>query len=356
MNFTTAIYFLLRDADIKYKSIIIFFLGARKMPNKSRYKTLLLAAAVISALLFNPNALLFAQTEVKPKITRSKPGVTVKSVKKAEPTTEDILKAAGGSDIADIDKVDVAVEKLGYDNISGTDGVSIKTPLPKPKKPYLGNFTANTLMASNGLIELVSPEPTGRGKFQVGAQYLHRRIQTSPSLQLNARVMFQTLTFGVMKNVEVGFGSSGYYKSSNNTTFLTGKIRLTNPERSKFDFSLGAQTIDFGSTDITNVTNYYGTAAFDIHGSKLYFQAVNDGNNKYYDLPMRGGVIIQMRELVPQPSCLIIEALQDVNNNFSRYNFGIRPAVAENALLDMFLMKDININELSPAVGLSLKF
>lgn len=327
------------------------------MPNRSRYKNLLFAAALFSALFLTPHAQLFAQTEAKPKITRSKPGVTVKSVKKAEPSTEDILKAAGAvPESADIDKIDVAVDKLGFDNISGTDGVSIKTPLPKPKKPYLGNFTANTLMASNGLIELITPEPTARGKFQVGAQYLHRRIQSSPSLQLNARVMFQTLTFGVMKNAEVGFGSSGYYKSANNTTFLTGKLRLTNPERSKFDFSLGAQTIDFGSSDITNVTNYYGSASFDLHGSKIYFQAINDGNNKYYDLTMRGGVIIQMHELVPQPSCLIIEALQDVNNNFSRYNFGIRTAVAENALMDLFLMKDININELSPAVGLSLKF
>ncbi len=325
------------------------------MPNRKHYKNLLLTAGIAFALIFNFPALIFAQVELKPKITKSKPGVSVKSVKKAEPTNDQILKAAGAG-VEDIDNIDVAVDKLGYDNVSGTDGVSIKSPLPKPKKPYLGNFTANTLMASNGLIELASPEPTGRGKFQVGAQYLHRRIQSSPSLQLNARVMFQTLTFGVMKNAEVGFGSSGYYKSANNTTFLTTKMRLTNPERSKFDFALGAQTIDFGSSDIANVTNYFGTAAFDLHGSKIYFQATNDGNNSYYDLTMKGGVIIQMRELVPQPSCLIIEALQDVNNNFSRYNFGIRTAVAENALLDMFLMKDININELSPAVGLSLKF
>ncbi len=325
------------------------------MLNRSHFNKILLAVSIISALFLNSPGLIYAQIEVKPGITQSKPGISVKSVKKAEPTNAEILKAAGAG-VEDIDSVDVAVDKLGYDHISGTDGVTIKTPLPKPKKPYLGNFTTNTLMASNGLIELSSPEPTARGKFQVGAQYLHRRIQSSPSLQLNARVMFQTLTFGVMKNAEVGFGSSGYYKSANNTTFLTAKYRLTNPERSKFDFALGAQTIDFGSSDISNVTNYFGTAAFDMHGSKIYFQAINDGNNKYYDLTMKGGVIIQMRELVPQPSCLIIEALQDVNNNFSRYNFGIRTAIAENALLDMFLMKDININELSPAVGLSLKF
>ncbi len=329
------------------------------MPEKKHYKTILslITATVIASILlfdFNVQAV-YAGGEAPPVIKKSQPGTKINVSKKSEPADKDIIKAAGG-DIDDIENVGVALDKLGFDHISGTDAISIKTPLPKPKKPYLGNFTANTLMASNGLIELASPEPAARGKFQVGAQYLHRRIQSSPSLQLNARVMFQTLTFGVMKNAEVGFGSSGYYKSANNTTFLTAKYRLTNPERSKFDFALGVQTIDFGSSDVNNVTNYYGTAAFDMHGSKIYFQATNDGNNNYYDLTMKGGVIIQMRELVPQPSCLIIEALQDVNNNFSRYNFGIRTAIAENALFDMFLMKDININELSPAVGLSLKF
>jgi|GEM_PF-3678952 len=291
----------------------------------------------------------------KAKIKKSVVNKKTASAEKKPVSDADILKSAGAG-LENVDDVNVAVNKLGYDYVSGTDGVNIKSPVKKPVKPYLGNFLANTLMASNGLIEIAAPDTTARGKFQVGAQYLHRRIQSSPSLQLNARVMFQTLTFGVLKNAEVGFGSSGYYKSSNNTTFLSGKFRLTNPEKSKFDFALGVQAIDFGSEGIANVTNYFGSASFDVHGSKIYFEAINDGDNSSYDLTMKGGVMIQMKDLVAQPSCIIVEAIQDSNNNFSKYNFGIRTAFAENALFDMFLMKDININELSPAVGLSLKF
>ncbi|HNY11617.1 MAG TPA: hypothetical protein PKK26_08520 [Candidatus Wallbacteria bacterium] len=275
--------------------------------------------------------------------------------KKKEVSTADILGSAG-SDQGSIDSIETMVGKLGYDYVAGTEGVNIKTPKPKPKKPYVGDYTGNTLMASNGLIEIGAPQTTPRGKFQVGAQYLHRRIQSSPDLQLNARVMFQTLTFGILKNAEVGFGSSGYYKSSNNTTFLTGKLRLTNPETSKLQASFGFQSIDFGTTGVSNLTNYFGLFSFDVHGSKIYFQLMNDGVNNFSNVTVRGGLIIQMKELTSQPSSLIVEVIQDANNNFSKYNFGIRTAVAENALFDLFLMKDININELSPAVGLNLKF
>lgn len=336
---------------------MISYTNFRKYHNVN-WKFIILLLIVF--LLSKNSAFAKSSDETEPKIVRITSKDVLKKSKKTEPKTNDILKAVGSELAVDknnnIDDINVVVDKLGYDNITGTDGVNIKTPKPKPKKPYLGNFSANTLMASNGLIEIPSPEPIQRGKFQVGVQYLNRRIQSLPDLQLNARVMFQTLTFGVLRNGEIGFGSSGYYKSTNNSTFLTGKLRLTNPERSKYDLAIGVQSIDFGSSDVENVTNYYGAAAFDLHGSKVYFQLINNGNNKYYDLTVRGGVIIHMNELVAQPSALIIEALQDINNNFSRYNFGIRTAFAENAIMDLFLMKDINLNELSPAVGASFKF
>jgi len=211
-------------------------------------------------------------------------------------------------------------------------------------------------MSGNGLIELPTPNTTARGKFQVGAQYLHRRLQISPSLQLNARVMFQSLSFGLLKNLEVGFGSSGYYKSANNTTYFTTKFRITNPEKSRVQLAAGVQSIDFGSSSVANQSNYFGTASFDMNGSKIYLNMINDGQNNFSNITVRGGAMILLRELMAQPSCLIIEAIQDVNNNFSRYNFGIRTAVSDNALFDLFLMKDINVNELSPAVGINLKF
>ena len=317
---------------------------------KSGYKPFLLflIGAVLLCFMadFSPA---YCQEEL-PKIKKA----NVKK-KKKEVSTADILGSAGSAQ-GSVDSIETMVGKLGFDYVTGTDGVDIKPPKPKPKKPYVGDYTGNTIMGSNGLIEVAAPQTTPRGKFQVGAQYLHRRIQTSPELQLNARVMFQTLTFGVLKNAELGFGSSGYYKSSNNTTFLTGKLRLTNPETSKLQASFGFQSIDFGSTGVSNLTNYFGLFSFNLHGSKIYFQLTNDGINNFNNVTVKSGLIIQMKELTSQPTSLILEVLQDANNNFSKYNFGLRTAVAENALFDLFLMKDININELSPAVGLNLKF
>lgn len=318
------------------------------MRNRNMTVFWIIVGALFSFLFAQVQPVLGQDTEIVPKVKKAS---KKKKKTEKEPTVAELLSAAGN-----IDTVESAVNKLGFDYVSGTEGVDVRAPKPKPRKPYLGDFTGNTLMCGNGLIEIPTPNTTPRGKFQVGAQYIHRRLQISPSLQLNARVMFQTLSFGLLKNVEAGFGSSGYYKSSNNTTYFTTKVRLTNPEKSKIQIAAGIQSIDFGSSSVSNQTNYFGTASFDLNGSKIYLNMLNDGNNKYSNITVRGGAMIQLRELIPQPSCLIVEAIQDVNNNFSRYNFGIRTAVSDNALFDLFLMKDININELSPAVGVNLKF
>ncbi|MEZ7890531.1 MAG: hypothetical protein QMC67_02170 [Candidatus Wallbacteria bacterium] len=317
--------------------------------------SLIAIIAIVIFCFFMDISVAYCQVDVTAGKSASQKTSSKKKKKKKTTSDSDVLKAAGSA-VLDTDSSEVMVDKLGFDYVAAKDGENIKQPKPEPKKPYTGSFFGNTLMGSNGLIEIAAPDTTPRGKFQIGAQYLHRRIQTTPSLQLNARVMFQTISFGVLKNAEIGFGSSGYYKSSNNTTFLTGKFRVTNPEKTKFQASVGFQAVDFGSSGVTNSNNYFGLFSYDVSGSNIYFQVINDGNNSSANLTVKGGVIVKMKEIMSQPSCLIVEAIQDYNNNFSKYNFGVRTPIADNALFDLFLMKDINLNELSPAVGVNLKF
>jgi hypothetical protein len=254
-----------------------------------------------------------------------------------------------------IDRIDGQMEKLGY-GYAKPDDADAKALRPDDYVPfeYEGDFSGLNMFGSNGLIEVTSPHTAGRETLQVGFNFIDRRIGDDED-RITARASFQHLNFGLLERLDIGFGSTGYYKSSSNTTYTNLKFRLTNPERHRFSFSMGMRNYDFGSGGTGNVTNYYGALGFPLKNAEFFLNMVNNSNDNVGDLTFSGGMIFS-GDFLRYPVALMIEGIQDSNNSFNKFNCGVRWAFSERAMIDFIIVRDINRNELSPSIGGTLSF
>lgn len=255
------------------------------------------------------------------------------------------------------DTVEVHINKLGFGFVDTEDGEARATrPESAAIKEYEGDFRGLNMYGSNGLIEVTAPHTVGANHLQVGFNFIDRRIGDDAT-RLTARASFQHLNFGILDRLEAGFGSTGYYKSSSNTTYYNAKFRLTNPKIHRFSAAVGMRTLDFGSSATKNNTNYFAAFGFPMRYSELFLNAFNNSKNNWGDLTFSGGLLFTTDfSDVKYPVALMIEGLQDANNSFNKYNFGVRWAFTENAMIDLILIRDVNRNELSPSVGGTLTF
>ena len=253
------------------------------------------------------------------------------------------------------DRIENQMKKLGYGYIKPEDGEP-DAVLPHDPVPfeYEGDFSGLNMFGSNGLIEVTSPHTAGRETLQVGFNFIDRRIGNDGD-RITARASFQHLNFGILDRLDVGFGSTGYYKSASNTTYTNVKFRLTNPERHRFSFAIGMRKYDFGSGSSANVTNYYGALGFPMKNSEFFLNMVNNSNDNIGDLTFSGGMIFS-GDVFRYPVALMIEGIQDKDNSFNKYNFGIRWAFTDRAMIDFILIRDVKREEFSPSIGGTLSF
>ena len=253
------------------------------------------------------------------------------------------------------DKIENQMKKLGYGYVKSED-LEPEAELPNDPVPfeYEGDFSGLNMFGSNGLIEVTSPHTAGRETLQVGFNFIDRRIGNDDK-RITARASFQHLNFGLLNRLDIGFGSTGYYKSASNTTYTNVKLRLTNPKRNKFSLAVGLRNYDFGSSSSSNVTNYYGALGFPLKNAEFFLNMVNNSNDNIGDLTFSGGMIFS-GDFLRYPVALMIEGIQDKNNSFNKYNFGVRWAFSERAMIDFILVRDVNRDELSPSIGGTLSF
>ncbi len=214
------------------------------------------------------------------------------------------------------DTVEVHMSKLGF-GYARPDDAEPEAVLPDDYVPfeYEGDFKGLNMLGSNGLIEVVSPHTAGRENLQIGFNFMDRRIGNDDT-RITARASFQHLNFGLLNRLDVGFGSTGYYKSASNTTYTNLKFRITNPERHRFSAAVGMRNFDFGSSSSSNVTNYYGAIGFPMKHSEFFLNMVNNSNNNVGDLTFSGGMIFSS-DVIRYPVSLMIEGIQDENNSFN---------------------------------------
>lgn len=255
------------------------------------------------------------------------------------------------------DTVEVHLNKLGYGFVEPEDGeASAVRPEAEPIREYEGEFRGLNMFGSNGLMEVTAPHTLGANHLQVGFNFIDRRLGNDAN-RITARASFQHLNFGILDRLDAGFGSTGYYKSSSNTTYYNAKFRLTNPKRHKFSAAVGMRTLDFGSAATENTTNYYGSLGFPMRYSELFLNAFNNAKDNWGDLTFSGGLLFTTDwSDFRYPVALMIEGIQDADNSFNKYNFGVRWAFTENAMIDLILVRDVNREEFSPAVGGTLTF
>ncbi len=255
------------------------------------------------------------------------------------------------------DTVEVHINRLGYGFVEPEDGeAQAVRPEAAPIKEYEGDFRGLNMFGSNGLIETTAPHTLGANHLQVGFNFIDRRLGNDAN-RITARASFQHLNFGILDRLDAGFGSTGYYKSASNTTYYNAKLRLTNPKRHRFSAAVGVRTLDFGTATTKNTTNYYGALGFPMRYSELFLNAFNNAKDNWGDLTFSGGLLFTTDwSDFKYPVALMIEGLQDANNSFNKYNFGVRWAFTENAMIDLIMVRDVNRDEFSPAVGGTLTF
>lgn len=256
------------------------------------------------------------------------------------------------------DTVENHIERLDYQVVDKKDAFPEG---PKkdvvPAKLWDNKIYGLTLLGQTGLIEVVAPDTLDRSHFQIGYMFINRSIQQG-TIELSARTSFQSLNFGLVNRVEIGFGSSGYYKANNNTTYINGKVQLTNPlKHKKASLALIGRTFDFGSSAISNRTEYGAVGSLHLDKDhEIYVNGINYATNNFGNFAFNVGVLGRYWDRRKKPVILMAESVQDGNNNNSRFNFGVRVVPAEFGAIDVIVIKDITRNEFSLGVGGSLKF
>lgn len=257
------------------------------------------------------------------------------------------------------DTVEVHINKLGFGFVEPEDGEAAAVrPEADEIREYTGDYRGLNMLGTGGLLEVSSPHTAGQNHLQVGFNFIDHRFGQQPN-RLVARYSSQSLNFGILDRLDVGFGSTSSYKSTNAATFYNAKFRLTNPKRHKFAAAMGMRTFDLGSATRKNRTDWYGTASFPMRYSELMLNASRDADStgSWTDLFWSGGLLFTTDYTdIKYPVGLMIETLQDQNKAFNIFNFGVRWAFTENAIIDLMMKRDIRQDEFSPAVGGTLTF